>query len=516
MSNTNTAVVSSVDPAITEGFNIGSQLSPEQIAAIENATATVNPESVAGGSEETPPVASASAYIRDVNRVVEQSTSLVHAPENTEDDNLPETQVDVTLAHIIDSYKPTKSYIDAAADAREAIRGAHNTIRELDASFFSRLCFDMADILLACLQKGTLKLYNPSDHNKMNPVLAKELVAHIKSENLFGESEEVKDTTDLTARESLNPENPVVRIMTAVEKTSPLTGTIGMYINDAAMYACLLVHYKETRVEVGYSHKGDDATSGRRWNKNDIFLRLDQLTESVENYWRVICVPTNVLHPWIYAVQQHGENKFVLIPGKPHESTTLRRLTKEHCYALYQHFYADMELEYDLGPSEKPTGLLLKEKKASRTPAAPGSANGETKPKTLDEANTLIKRRDAEIANIRKEKLEAVIDLTKGGDTKLFDALADSIADMKNIKVVPSNMLAAIAHVFRNAVQCRISQYRGQALPINVAREIIPVMRELQSNMAWDDDAAEWLWQDDNGKVWSRFVEDDGDVKIVA
>jgi hypothetical protein len=129
---------------------------------------------------------------------------------------------------------------------------------------------------------------------------------------------------------------------------------------------------------------------------------------------------------------------------------------------------------------------------------------------------SLIKRRDAEIAKIRAEKIGEVVDLRNATDTKLFEALENGIADVTNNKTIPSPLIAHAIKVARVAIETRVEQYRGRVLPIDIARELIPLARKLEEILSWDDKDGYWVWSDTDGATRARFKEDDGVVSAVA
>jgi len=480
---------------------VGSQLSPEQEKLVN--------DTLANASVEAAPIpATTNQAVKDGDNMVryqeEQNKAALEAetiPKPTA--NEAATKVEAIRLDIVAHYpKPNRSGADIKVDAQEALANVSTLDNEI-GSLITRIAIDMADFGYAGLV-STDKEGNVVPSIFPNAAMAETLTKYCKDRNFFGDTLVIEDTHGEMVKLRGMERSKII-----VDEVNPYKGANASVIKDASMLACLLLYQHKTGVVRGYIRKSE--VSGKRFSRRMVFMRADQLTETMDNYHVTICIPTNVVIPWEYNMgQRDGGKTNVLRPETPNEDISLRHLNADWRFALYQHHFCDAELTYDLTStgSKWPTGMLLKQAKAKReTGGTQTEAN--KKPQSLDEANKKIaameKQHAAEVTRLAESKIGP---LNMPETWRVVDTLTASVKDITHSKAMSEYGLISVADLFDAMALFRLTRYSEKVPPTRLASTLGEIYRVLSQYIKYDEASGDTLWIDKNGKPLGVIDED--------
>lgn len=470
--------------------NLGDQMSDQQKAALTNMPATPAEE---------------------VKEELAERSILVPVTSPGIGTNNPPTRDQVIKEEILAYYKPVKPLNEAKADAIETVRFIQDRTNDIEGTAIGRLTMDFADIAFANVNCTPQQLGVSKDMDK-------NLIKLLKDKVYLGEATQIKDTKETGLVEIVNEfENPetkekeIVNTNTGavVDIVSPYAGVNAAYIARASKQACLIVYGVKTRVQWGFVHKSE--CSGRRIHKGLTFLPENKIeADKIDDYFRVCCVPNNVVSPVSYATRLSDDMQ-ELLPGSPSGNNSLRALTDDWAYALYQHHFHGEGLWFDVGPAKTmPTGLLLKKRPEARVAQQRVTVSETYKePESLDEAKSVIKRRDAELNIARKT---AIGDLGMIGPQleESMTALCVALTPAPNMKP-PGLTPAAMASLIRachTMIHYQLGSYVGHKLPKEVRKELPMLDKMLHASFRWDFDKGEYQWLDKDGSTIIDVIDD--------
>lgn len=485
-----------IEATVSEEANASSGLSAEQTSILASSSGL--PYMPLGAVME--PLEPANPIEAAMQR--QEETDKIEAPiENTPKNTADMSETQMRAEDIISIYVPRASLIESAADARETLKIAATTQNELDGTIQARLARDLADSGYALIKEVPRKLSPGKD---MPKALLKALQEH---NTLLGTVETEKDTSNLVTTYRSTRENEKGDDTGFVEQSSGnVIDIISPYGGDrktqsnvmpAAIKACLILIGHESRVQYGYIRKSE--ASGKRFTRNMVFLRRDQINEmEIENYLEAVCVPTNVVAPHKYLIST-DEGISTLVPHRTNTNETLRYLVDDWAYALSQHHFNGVKLEYDLGPTKgkHPTGMLLRAPRAERPPQtgkgeefAPSNYAEFAKGNDKQKEEYYKKQQE-----LMKETRVAAMGAPGTENFATFLASLDTLATDKS-QTLPENAVVNAVKLCNHILKRFVNErYESKTmLPTPLIREFVPLILQVNRNIKWNDDKGLWLW----------------------
>lgn len=478
----------------TEGLGtIGDQMTDEQRRVAELAAQELveGPKPIGSAADYNKDAANAQNDQDNANRVEPPDAT---APQSEHEPSRSET----LLANIRQQYSPRFSSIADASAELQQTAGAIGTLgNEIEGTNIARMTTACASILFLCL---TAK---PKPVLFVTKELNMSLMQHIKKAELMGKPTEEKDTANVA--EFFNPLTNETKSdgRVNIDKVSPYKGKIASYLKDACTRACLMVLPHTSNVCEGFIHK--DKSSGRRFTRNMVFVPREQLEGDENNYFRAVCVPANVVRPHVY-ISSEVDGKSVLSPYQPSTNESLLYLTADWAEALYQHFFAGEDLQFDVTQkgSERPTGFLVKPT-AERVTAGTQNQRATTMPKTLEEAQKEItKLRDA-VTKASQSVLGG--NLQSPTLCSTLETLAKQISDQKNGEITP-RLIISTARILEETLKRGLLRWTDKMVPANVGRSLVRIKSMLDVNIQDVNEGEKYNWLSDAGNVLGEIPVD--------
>lgn len=376
------------------------------------------------------------------------------------------TESDRIKEEIVVTYKRHHDDIaSAASNAREQFKLLAETSNEQQGNVLAQISLDFADIGVLLMKDSKISVSSK---------FWETLRGHIENDKLLGEATEEKDEHGATVT-TFNP----------YRDYAP-------YIKAACMRACLVMDGARTKVQIGAISK--EYCTGKRFTKGMKFIPLDQIEGDPENYFKAVCVPSNIVVPHKYTMVYDAIAKtHSLTVSGPSDDLTLRYLADDWNTALYNHFFLGQVLQFDLeGKGNKlPTGMISGSidpaTAKNKTQAAKDSSRdtkGSTKagePETKDQQIAALKRDLA----IERDKSANPNDILRG-----LQSLNGIARDTKqHAGAFTEAQCRATATLATTVLEHRVLRDgNGKAPSKDAMREWVGLFKYMCQRMEYDDD----------------------------